>query len=169
MRTRSTVSEDSANPSFLRTMVTKKLRTECSFHPVAVMIAAIVVPFRCLSSARTVSCLVLGRLKAGPTFLRVAVLFGCVAGRAMALRMLLCDMMGSFRLRRHLRRHRRSPTVALSPAGRDPRPTGPRQHWHQDALFAAEVQSYLQGNALAGVNVTRIISEVVSLVGLKSV
>ena len=78
-------------------MVTKKLRTECSCQPVAFMIAATVVPLRCLSSERTISCLVLGPLKAGPVFLRFAVLFGCVAG-GMFLTMLRCDMMGSFRL-----------------------------------------------------------------------
>src|SRR5712672_1374351 len=74
-------------------MATKKLWTECSSQLVAFMMAAIVVPLGCLSSARTISCLVLGRLKAVPTFPRFAVLFGCVAGRAMVLRMLLCDMM----------------------------------------------------------------------------
>jgi hypothetical protein len=38
---------------------------------------------------------------------------------SMFVRTLRCDMTGSFRLRRHMRRHRRSPTVAKSPVGRD--------------------------------------------------
>src|SRR6266853_4146993 len=100
MRAPSTLSDDSANPSFLRTIAPKKLRTECSCQPVAFMMAAIVVPLGCRSRARTFSCLVLGRRKAGLTVLRFAVLFGCVVG-AMFLRMLLCDMVRSFLLRRH--------------------------------------------------------------------
>ena len=113
------------------------MRTVCYCHPVAFMIAGIVVPLRCLSNARTISCLVLGRLKAGPTFLRVAVLFGCVAGTTF-LRMLLCDMMESYRLRRHLCRHRRSPTVAISPAGQDPRPIGPASTLTQSRSVCSE-------------------------------
>jgi hypothetical protein len=67
--------------------------------------------------------LVLRRRKAGPSFLRFAVLFGGVVD-AMFVRMLRCDMRRSLWLRRHMRRHRRSPTVATLPAGRDPRPIG---------------------------------------------
>src|SRR6266550_1331652 len=126
-------------------MVTKKLRTECFFcQPVAFMIAAMVVPLGCRSRARTVACLVLRRRKAGLTFLRFAV-FGCVAG-AMFVRMLLCDMVRSSRLRRHMRRHRRSPTAATSPAGRDPRAQEACVSIGiTNARFAAEVQSNLRG------------------------
>src|SRR5712672_4484246 len=114
-------------------------------HPVAFMIAAMVVPLGCRSRARTFSCLVLGRRKAGLTVLRFAVLFGCVVG-AMFVRMLLCDMVRSSQLRRHMRRHRRNPTVATSPAGRDPRAQEACVSiGTTNALFAAEVQSYLQG------------------------
>src|SRR5712671_7634956 len=117
-------------------MATKKLRTECFFfQPVAFMIAAMVVPLGCRSRARTVACLVLRRRKAGLTFLRFAV-FGCAVG-AMFVRMLLCDMVRSSRLRRHMRRHRRNPTVATSPAGRDPR--------------AQEVTTRLRINLISGV------------------
>src|SRR5712675_1488596 len=129
-------------------MATKKLRTECSCQPVAFMIAAIVVPLGCRSRARTFSCLVLGRRKAGLTVLRFAVLFGCVVG-AMFVRMLLCDMVRSSQLRRHMRRHRRSPTVATSPAGQDPRAQEACVSiGTTNALFAAEVQSYLQGKCV---------------------
>src|SRR5712671_7501316 len=107
-------------------MATKKLRTKCSCHAVAFMIAAIVAPLERLSRARTVSCLVLRRAGLGPSFLRFAVLFGCLAGVTF-LEMLLCDITRSFRLQRQMRRHHRSPTVAALPAGRDPRPKGLRQ------------------------------------------
>src|SRR6266436_4698849 len=123
-------------------MVTKKLRTECSCHPVALIIPAIVVPLRCLSRARTVSCLVLR--KAGPTFLRFAVLFGRVVD-AMFVRMLLCDIYGI-------------PSVATAHAPPPPKPhsgdiaSGAGSAAHRacvnigttDALFAAEVQSFLE-------------------------
>jgi len=46
-----------------------------------------------------------------------------------------------------MRRHRRSPTVATSPAGRDPRAHRACVNIDTtDALFAEEVQSFLQGN-----------------------
>ena len=160
MRAPSTVSDESANPSFLRTIVTKKLRTEWSCHPVALIIPAIVVPLRCLSRARTVSCLVLPRLKAVPTFLRFAVLVGRVVD-AMFVRMLLCDMMRSLRLRRHMRRHRRSPTMAKSPAGRDPRPIGPASTLTPMTLCLQQKSSrFCRKYAPAGVNVSRLLSEV---------
>src|SRR5712671_530602 len=76
-------------------MATKKLRTKCSCHAVAFMIAAIVAPLERLSRARTVSCLVLRQAGLGPSFLRFAVLFGCLAGVTF-LEMLLYDIRDPF-------------------------------------------------------------------------
>src|SRR5438477_75206 len=123
MRSPSTLSDVRVNPSFLSATAAKKLRTECCCHPVVFMIAAIVVPLGFLSRARTVSCLVLRRVEAEPAFSSLAVLFGRFAGVTFAFPgvLLLCDILRSFRLRRHTRRHHRSPTLAVSPAGRDPR------------------------------------------------
>src|SRR6476659_5392393 len=116
MRSPSAFSDVSVKPSFLRTTPAKKPRTECCCHPVAFMIAAIVVPLGCLSRPRTVSCLVPPRVEPEATF------FARLAGTTFVLLGLLrCDIFGSFRLRRHTRRHHRSPTVGVSPVGRDPR------------------------------------------------
>src|SRR5262249_31304280 len=50
MRSPSAFSDVSVKPSFLRTTPAKNPRTECCCHPVAFMMAAIVVPLGCLSS-----------------------------------------------------------------------------------------------------------------------
>jgi hypothetical protein len=52
----------------------------------------------------------------------------------------------TFWLRRHKRRHHRSPTMAVSPAGQGSRerPNGPCHRNNTDALFAAKVQSFPQ-------------------------
>src|SRR5258705_3012677 len=127
-------------------METKKLRTECSCHPVALMIAAMVVPLGCLSRARTVSCLVLRRLKAGPSFLRFAVLFGGVVG-ARLLRMLLCDMTDPFGCDGTCAATAEAPQWRHRQRGGIREPIGPASHIDTtDALFAEEVQSFLQGN-----------------------
>src|SRR6266568_1053754 len=64
IRSPSTLSDVSVKPSFLRTTPAKKPRTECCCHPVAFMIATIVVPLGCLSRLSTVSCLVPPRVEA---------------------------------------------------------------------------------------------------------
>src|SRR5436305_15344917 len=56
MRSPSAFSDVSVKPSFLRTTPAKKPRTECCCHPVAFMIAAIVVPLGSCSIFRTVAC-----------------------------------------------------------------------------------------------------------------
>ena len=141
-------------------MATKKLRTDCSCQPVAFIMAAIDAPLGYLSRARTICCFVLRRLKTGPTFLRLAVLFAGVVG-AMIVRTLRCDMMRSLRLRRHMRRHRRSPTMAKSPAGRDPRPIGPASTLTPMTLCLQQKSSrFCRKYAPAGVNVSRLLSEV---------
>src|SRR4051794_36321303 len=50
-------SDTRVNPSFLRTTPAKNPRTECCCQPVAVMMAAMDVPFGCFSKVRTASCL----------------------------------------------------------------------------------------------------------------
>src|SRR5437899_1020586 len=143
MRSPSAFSDVSVKPSFLRTTPAKKPRTECCCHPVAFMIATIVVPLGCLSRLRTASCLVRPRIEA-EAFSILEGFFARLAGATfILLGVLRCDILRSFRLRRHTRRHHRSPTVAVSPAGRgsETRPKGLHQHDDSDALFAAEVQS----------------------------
>src|ERR1700733_5287771 len=56
MRSPSTLSEASVNPSFFLTTPAKKPRTECCCQSVAFMIAAMVVPLGSRSIARTVAC-----------------------------------------------------------------------------------------------------------------
>src|SRR5256885_15482562 len=122
MRSPSAFSDVSIKPSFLRTTPAKKPRTECCCHPVAFMIAAIVVPLGCLSRPMTVSCLVPPRVEPEATFSTFADFFARLAGTTFVLLgVLRCDILRSLRLRQHTRRHHRSPTAAVSPAGRDPR------------------------------------------------
>jgi hypothetical protein len=93
MRSPSAFSDASVKPSFLRTTPVKKPRTECCCHPVAFMIAAIVVPLGCLSSPRTVSCLVLPRLEPEATFPLLAAFFACLARSTFVLLgVLRCDI-----------------------------------------------------------------------------
>src|SRR5712671_4114814 len=56
MRSLPTLSDTRFSLSFFLTTPAKKPRTECCCQTVAFMIAAIVVPFGCRSSRRTVSC-----------------------------------------------------------------------------------------------------------------
>src|SRR5215467_539903 len=79
-RSPSTFPDVSVKPSFLRTTPAKKPRTECCCHPVAFMIAAIVVPLGCLSSPRTDSCLVPPRVEPEATFRPFAGFFARLAG-----------------------------------------------------------------------------------------
>src|SRR6266436_10289819 len=86
-------SDVSVNPSFLRTTPAKKPRTECCCHPVAFVIAAIVVPLGCLSRPRTVSCLVPPRVEAEGTFSNFAGFFARLAGATFVLLgVLRCDI-----------------------------------------------------------------------------
>ena len=80
MRSPSAFSDVSVKPSFLRTTPAKKPRTECCCHPVAFMIAAIVAPLGCLSSPRTVSCLVPPRAEPEAAFSSFADFFARLAG-----------------------------------------------------------------------------------------
>src|SRR5437660_6793785 len=90
MRSPSAFSDVSVKPSFLRTTPAKKPRTECCCHPVAFMIAAIVVPLGCLSRPRTVSCLVRPRVEPEATF---ADFFARLAGATFPLLgVLRCDI-----------------------------------------------------------------------------
>src|SRR5256884_8521216 len=93
MRSPSAFSEVSVKPSFLRTTPAKKPRTECCCHPVAFVIAAIVVPLGCLSRPRTVSCLVPPRVEAEGTFSNFAGFFARLAGATFVLLgVLRCDI-----------------------------------------------------------------------------
>src|SRR5262245_43677355 len=62
MRSSPGLSDRSVRPSFLRTTAVKKPRAEWGCQPVAIMIAAIVVPLGCLSRVSTASCLVPARI-----------------------------------------------------------------------------------------------------------
>src|SRR5260221_13516086 len=93
MRSPSAFSDVIVKPSFLRTTRAKKPRTECCCHPVAFMIAAIVVPLGCLSSPRTVSCLVPPRVEPEATFPFFAGFFARLAGPTFGLLgVLRCDI-----------------------------------------------------------------------------
>src|SRR5262249_96929 len=93
MRSPSAFSDVSARPSFLRTTPAKKPRTECCCHPVAFMIAAIVVPLGCLSSSRTVSCLVPPRVEPEAAFPLFAGFFARLVGATFVLLgVLRCDI-----------------------------------------------------------------------------
>src|SRR5262249_870499 len=123
MRSPLAFSEVSVNPSFLRTTPAKKPRTECSCQPVVFMIAAIVAPLGCPSRVRTASCLVPRRLEDDGVFTGFATLFSRPLARAglVLLWVLLCHILGSVGVCDGItRRPHRSPTVAASPAGRDP-------------------------------------------------
>src|SRR6266481_5606168 len=147
-------SDVSVKPSFFRTTPAKKPRTECCCHPVAFMIAAIVAPLDCLSSPRTVSCLVPPRVKPEATFPFFAGFFARLAGATFGLLgVLRCDI---FEILSVATARAPSPPKPhsdgiASGAGSETRPKGPHQHDDTDALFAAEVQSFLQGiSALIG-------------------
>src|SRR5258705_12975274 len=93
MRSPSAFSDVSVKPSFLRTTPAKKPRTECCCHPVAFMIAAIVVPLGSLSRPRTVSCLVPPRVEPEANFSCFAGFFVRLAGAAFLLvDVLRCDI-----------------------------------------------------------------------------
>src|SRR5205807_6671316 len=92
MRSPSAFSDVSVKPSFLRTTPAKNPRTECCCHPVAFMIAAIVVPLGCLSSPRTVPCLVPPRVEPEAPFPLFADFFARLAGATFVLLgVLRCD------------------------------------------------------------------------------
>src|SRR5215467_7051249 len=65
MRPLSPGSDIKLRPSFWRTTPARKPRTECCCQPVAAMMAAIVVPDRSRSIARTCAFLVSARVLAG--------------------------------------------------------------------------------------------------------
>ena len=114
MRLPSAFSDISVKPSFLRTTPAKKPRTECCCHPVAFMIAAIVVPLVCLSSPRTVSCLVPPRVVVRSVI--------DVRFTPDAIKMLRGSEMTRFARRRHLAMQQetsltRSPLEATSSCG----------------------------------------------------
>src|ERR1019366_382975 len=75
MRSPPAFSDISVKTSFLRTTPAKKPRTECCCQPVAFMMAAIVAPLGCLSTARTATCLVSPRVEPEGMFPGFAGLF----------------------------------------------------------------------------------------------
>src|SRR5262245_31591273 len=143
MRSPSTFSEVSVKPSFLRTTPAKKPRTECCCHPVAFMIAAIVVP---LGRLRTVSCLVPPRIESEATFPLFAGFFARLAGATFVFPSVLrCDIYQIL-------------SAATADAPSPPKPhsggiaSGAGSRYGQpaviagatDATIATEVQSFLQ-------------------------
>src|SRR5262245_51062584 len=95
MRWPSAFCDASVKPSFLRTTLAKKPRTECGCQPVAFMMAAIVVPLGCLSSVRTASCLVPLRVEPEEMFAAFAGFFTRLARASfILLGALRCDIFG---------------------------------------------------------------------------
>src|SRR5205807_336947 len=93
MRSPLVFSDVSVKPSFFRTTPAKKPRTECCCQPVAFMMAAIVAPLGCLSSLRTVSCLVPARVGPEATFPFFAGFFARLAAATFGLLVVLrCDI-----------------------------------------------------------------------------
>src|SRR6202040_1541376 len=149
MRSAPAFSDISVKPSFLRTTPAKKPRTECCCQPVAFMMAAIVVPFGCLSRARTASCLVPLRVERKGMVPGFAGRFARLLARATSvfLGVLPCDILGSFSVcaapgavtteapQWHHRQRGKIPDRANWPLPR---------HGDSDALFAAEVHSFLR-------------------------
>src|SRR5262249_2133520 len=142
MRSPSAFSDVSVRPSFLRTTPAKNPRTECCCHPVAFMIASIVVPLGCLSSPRTVSCLVPPRIEREATFPIFADVFARLAGATFfLLGVLRCDIFeipfgcdGTSAVTTEAPQWRRSQRGGIRDEAK-----GPHQHDDTDALFAAEV------------------------------
>ena len=126
----------------------KKPRTECCCQPVAFMMAAIVVPFGCLSRARTASCLVPPRVEPGGTVLGLTSPFARLLARENSVfpEVLLGDISRSFSVVT-------APGAVTTEApqwrhrqrGRIPdRPTGPlSRHGDSDAPIAPEVHFFL--------------------------
>src|SRR5438552_15380726 len=113
------------------------------------MIAAIVVPLGCLSRPMTVSCLVPPRVEPEATFSTFADFFARLAGATFVLLGVLrcdifeilfgCDSTRAVTTEAPQRRYRQRGGI------RDEAKKGPDEHDDTDALFAAEVQSFLQG------------------------
>src|SRR3974377_515180 len=102
MRWPSVFSETRIRPSFLRTTAAKKPRTECCCQPVVFMIVAIVVPLGLLRRARPPPCLVPPLVEPDATFVVFAGFLAPLARASFVfLDVLLCNILGSFRLRRH--------------------------------------------------------------------
>src|SRR5262249_444479 len=139
-------SDSRVSPSFLRTTPAKKPRTECCCQPVAFMMAAIVVPSGLLSSAMTASCLVFEpALGLRPLLLPVPFLTGPLTREVLRIFAELRDMLGSFRLQRHLAPSPPKPRNGRMAGGVDPR-TGnnPCPGPHSSAPLASECQSFLR-------------------------
>src|SRR5262245_29086860 len=151
MRSPSAFSEVSFKPSFLRTTPPKKPRTECCCQPVAFMIAAIVAPLGCLSRARTASCLVPLRVEPAAVFPGFAGFFARLSCASFVLLgVLRCDILGSFRLRRHQTPSPPKPRTGDTAGGAGSREAlGPQRCRNSDALLAPESQSFLD-NVIAG-------------------
>jgi hypothetical protein len=119
----------------------------CARASVAFMIAVIVVPVGCLSRPRTVSCLVSPRVEREATFSSFAVLFARLACASLVFAE--CVAVRHLKILSVATAHAPSPPKPhsggiASGAGSETRPKGPHQHDGTDALFAAEVQSFLR-------------------------
>src|SRR5215467_10804602 len=152
MRSPSAFSDVSVKPSFLRTTPAKKPRTECCCHPVAFMIAAIVVPLGCLSSPTTVSCLVSPRVEAEATFSSFAGFFARSASAIFVLSgVVRCDISEFLPVATAQAPSPPKPRTGQKPAGQDPQARMmSRRGGLSSALFADECQS-LCDNLLANI------------------
>ena len=151
MRSPSALSDVSVKPSFLRTTLAKKPRTECCCQPVTFTMAAIVAPLGCVRRVRTASCLLPLRLEAEgvfPSFPRgfarpLGALRLCLVGR-FAVRhfriLSVATASGAVTTEAPQWRHRQRGRIQMGPSG-------PYQHGDTDAPSAPEVQSFLPKDA----------------------
>src|ERR1700741_4684670 len=151
MRSSPGFSDKSVRPSFLRTTAVKKPRTEWGCQPVAFMIVAIVVPWGSLSKASTASCLVPLAAEAEGMRSGFADLFATLLARAILVfvRVLLCDIGGSFSGLRHSAPSPPKPRISAIASRAGSRRSQNRplsRHGDSDALFAAEVHTFLRQN-----------------------
>ena len=137
----------------MRMTPARKPRTECCYQPVAVMMAAIVVPARSRSIATTCAFLVPARVlggapEAAPTGtgrfddLRLAVLTGRERVTVLSLDFVL--VMGSSRgLRDAIRRTTSAPPRQITRRGSAQKRASAASSQHSNARFAEECQSIL--------------------------
>jgi hypothetical protein len=110
------------------------------------MMAAIVAPVGCSRRASTDSCFVLPRAEAGATFLAFTGLFALlVPARFVLFDVLRCDILDSFGVATASgAATTAAPQWRYRQWGRIRDGQGPHQRNDTDALFAAEVQSFLR-------------------------
>src|SRR6516162_3913975 len=150
MRPPSFGSDTRLKPSFLRMTPARKPRTECCCQPVAVMMAAIVVPARSCSIATTCAFLVPARVLGGaPDAVPMGtgrlddlrlVIFGRARVIAFVLDLVLV-MGASGDLRDAIRRTTSAPPRQVTRRGSTQKRASAASSHHSNARFAEECQS----------------------------